>query len=818
MRQPIQMILDQYIRVTRLLSSMDWIAVLILSVLAAWLFRYQLLGDNVWIGNPDRLNGDLKYLKHYLFALEGWRTAAWDEFEMMGWDSFAMAGLYPNPLIYLLAAFGKNNLYVTMGYVAIAMLAASGIAAYAFIRADLPASIPALVGAICYEFSSLTLLKVSQNSMSVAVFIVIPLIALAIRRTGRQTMISCFLALTVLLACMLSMMFLQKAAYALMLTGAYAVWRSHIKRSWIPLVIFGAAFLVALLFAAPRIIGVAETVREYTRIVEGINLKSFEIYYKFQHIYPEQILRWFDYGIFGRTMSEGVSYGILLNLTEGFLIYTSAIVPFLLLTGLLYNRVRWTNLSGAPPCDAAFFFWFLVACILVIVFKPAAIAIFLLFLRMDFTHARILIVALLPLAYLVALTLTDLSQRAGDSKTNWGALIAGMLAGLSAALFIDIFAEHFTKTYVLGDLPPMRASSLLRIVMSVTIYLALLEVLLRRTSPLSFRGFTSFMICGLIASQCLISANAQVNGRHVFNDIRPFNFGDFYYARKSEFHLPSAEQLRVLHQRIEPDRYRVALVCDQDIAGGFCAGHVPEFWQLRAIDGYYGLGVPSRLRALPWPTGASMRSISFLNLESMPWDLLGFLNVRSVLVSDDGVYRNIERIGSKFKPEPDPLSFKIIPSPARVTPRVFFAAAAEPAASLNDAIKQIFRSAGITDPEKTSFVEGLDASRTFAAGGSIELKSKGDLLELRFSPAPTERLLVLNELYYPGWYAEIDGRKLPILATNAVMRGVLVPSGADHLNFHYVTRSATTGAWMLRLCAILAALGLLFAMWRLRKK
>jgi hypothetical protein len=76
--------------------------------------------------------------------------------------------------------------------------------------------------------------------------------------------------------------------------------------------------------------------------------------------------------------------------------------------------------------------------------------------------------------------------------------------------------------------------------------------------------------------------------------------GDFYQAERQEFRPPSAAQLRVLHQRIEPDRYRVALVCDQDIAGGFCAGHVPEFWKLRAIDGYYGLCVPRRLRALPW--------------------------------------------------------------------------------------------------------------------------------------------------------------------------------------------------------------------------
>ncbi len=63
------------------------------------------------------------------------------------------------------------------------------------------------------------------------------------------------------------------------------------------------------------------------------------------------------------------------------------------------------------------------------------------------------------------------------------------------------------------------------------------------------------------------------------------------FARRGHTAIPlarligqlSEEQIRALHQRIEPAKYRVALLCDQNIAGGFCAGHVPEFWRLRAI-------------------------------------------------------------------------------------------------------------------------------------------------------------------------------------------------------------------------------------------
>src|SRR6185295_3027317 len=119
----------------------------------------------------------------------------------------------------------------------------------------------------------------------------------------------------------------------------------------------------------------------------------------------------------------------------------------------------------------------------------------------------------------------------------------------------------------------------------------------------------------------------------------PFDSGDFYQARRDEFRLPSEAQLHALHRRIEPERYRVALVCNPDIAGGFCAGHVPEFWRLRTVDGYYGFAVPARLSALPWRNDGrmSLRSISFTDLETMQWDLLGFLNVRGALAASDGL-------------------------------------------------------------------------------------------------------------------------------------------------------------------------------------
>lgn len=786
--------------------SADAIAVLLLAILAIWLFRGHVFGDNLWIGNSDRLNNDLKTLTHYLSGLGSGGIAAWNEHEMMGYDSFALPYTAPNPIVYLVALFGGANLYVTMGYMAVAMLAAAGIAAYAFLRAIAPAGLPAVVGAVCYQFSSLTVLKVSQNSMSFAVLIAIPLLLLAIRHIRRESAARCFLVLAVLLGAMISLMFLQKVAYAVLLSGAYAAWRSLAERSWHPVLVFSAALALATVFSLPRVLGIAMALDEYTRAVAGLNLKDFDILYEFQNISPYEIYRWFDNSIFGHSPSGARVLGNNINLTEGFLLYTSAIVPLVLLTGLLRDRLGWLNVFRAPRPEAAFFFWALAACIAVIVAKPVANAVFLLFLGIDFTHARILISGLLPISVLLTLTLIDLAPRTGSDVVPLRTVSAGLAAGLFVALVIDTLAGQFNGTYFLTDLRNVREESLVRIGLSALLYLTLLSVLARAKRP-PLRHAAHAAICSLIAGQCLLGVEQQVNGPQAFNFQQPFKTGDFYQARREEFRPPSDEQLRSLHRRIEPKRYRVALICDPDIADGFCAGHVPEFWQLRAIDGYYGPGVPRRLRSLPWPTGPSLRTISFVNLKDVPWDLLGLLNVNWVLVSGDGVFRNIVRDGDKITGRPDPATFDVVLSPARVTPRAFFAETVKPATSPEDAARQLFGSGGIVDPTKISFVEGLAATRGFGEGGGpIELLEGDDSLELRFTASSSERFLVLNELYYPGWRADVDGRELSILATNAVMRGVLVPEGTDHVRFRYTTNLMTPTAWVVRAIAVLALL------------
>ncbi|MBX6314790.1 MAG: YfhO family protein [Isosphaeraceae bacterium] len=75
-------------------------------------------------------------------------------------------------------------------------------------------------------------------------------------------------------------------------------------------------------------------------------------------------------------------------------------------------------------------------------------------------------------------------------------------------------------------------------------------------------------------------------------------------------------------------------------------------------------------------------------------------------------------------------------------------------------------------------------------------------------------LVVLADVYYPGWRLTIDGHEAPILRVNRLMRGALVPSGRHRLVYTYDPPSFRLGLWGSAL-GLLAALGL--AAWSARQ-
>jgi hypothetical protein len=64
-------------------------------------------------------------------------------------------------------------------------------------------------------------------------------------------------------------------------------------------------------------------------------------------------------------------------------------------------------------------------------------------------------------------------------------------------------------------------------------------------------------------------------------------------------------------------------------------------------------------------------------------------------------------------------------------------------------------------------------------------------------------MLILADTWYPGWDATIDGRPTPIHEVYGALRGVIVPPGPHHIEFHYRPMTAWIGA----ACSLLGIAG-----------
>ena len=62
--------------------------------------------------------------------------------------------------------------------------------------------------------------------------------------------------------------------------------------------------------------------------------------------------------------------------------------------------------------------------------------------------------------------------------------------------------------------------------------------------------------------------------------------------------------------------------------------------------------------------------------------------------------------------------------------------------------------------------------------------------------SPTEGILVLSEVFYPGWKAYVDGAQTEILRTDYSLRGISFPGGSHHVEFRFTPPPFVAGAWI----------------------
>ena len=127
-----------------------------------------------------------------------------------------------------------------------------------------------------------------------------------------------------------------------------------------------------------------------------------------------------------------------------------------------------------------------------------------------------------------------------------------------------------------------------------------------------------------------------------------------------------------------------------------------------------------------------------------------------------------------------------------------------------EALPRVFvaRSAVVADPDAI-IASGEWPSTDFRALSSVEAteaalpkdappatatleRYRNTRIDIRVE-APGGGLLVLNDVWHPWWQAEVDGNPVPVLRTNAIFRGVVLPPGAKRVTFVFRPISGLIG-------------------------
>ena len=111
-------------------------------------------------------------------------------------------------------------------------------------------------------------------------------------------------------------------------------------------------------------------------------------------------------------------------------------------------------------------------------------------------------------------------------------------------------------------------------------------------------------------------------------------------------------------------------------------------------------------------------------------------------------------------------------------------------------------------PSAVAYVE-TPVTLPSACKGQAEIIAESPVRVAVAAQMATPGLVVLSDLWDPGWRAWLNGEPKPILRTDHALRGVLVPAGNSSLEFRY---EPATFSWGVRLAgaaaAVLAALAL----------
>jgi hypothetical protein len=320
--------------VSPLRSTTLWVAIGIIA-LVVFVFWQQAFGAGIFIGESDRLNS---YLNMRLWEYDAFvhlhKVPSWNNTMFGGFPASALHWMNPgtDPIALLLRWFSRPDLFQVLGYVSITLVVAACLSAYLYFYELVKDQLAAALAGLTYGLSVMSLHRISQVDNAYFTILALPFAFFVLRRlksTARS-----FVALALTLTALTYWGFLQEVAYAFFILGfytlyrAFILWRSDSAKAIDTIFVFASASFVSILFAVPRLLGIAQEMSLLSRT-------SALQYYG----YPE-LLRFFHEGVYGRTFEENRLLGNGMNVHEGLQLSSSTAAAIVVWLGVLRPQSR----------------------------------------------------------------------------------------------------------------------------------------------------------------------------------------------------------------------------------------------------------------------------------------------------------------------------------------------------------------------------------------------------------------------------------------------------------------------------------------------
>ena len=320
---------------------------------------------------------------------------------------------------------------------------------------------------------------------------------------------------------------------------------------------------------------------------------------------------------------------------------------------------------------------------------------------------------------------------------------------------------------------------------------------------------TSAMLLVLCAVPVLLRLAGKLNGNAfrfailaiVSLDVLTFTRGFMPFTQPKDI-FPRVDLFdRIPRQEVEPDRIMQVF--------GVYPENTQSMYGLSAAGGYEIC--LRRIKEFVMDlTPSDISSVDFIpeKVLSVADRRIDMLNARYVLVSE------LDSRHTRFRDQPERFRFLYstggtsVYENLRVLPAAYLVAAGAAVVTDDAAALERIKDPGF-DPRQTVLLPvalktaGIPEVASSLKTAAVEWRARtSNRFELNVT-APQRSVLVVSQIYYPGWVAFVDGQRTEVFPANFALTGIEVPPGDHRVHFEFQSPSFRAG---LSITAVAAAL------------